>query len=577
MKRCSFMLFSLFFICTSLFFSEKSFSAPSSSSAPAHLEHAVEGTRKAFFQSYQSLWATNRMKERLKAAIEQAVDDETKDLTWGTTGIQVLFNMDDIIQKIQENFTYRFNADYEVFLRQFEEAFAEQYRIGLVVFYKNTIAANLSQMTDNPMQRAYIRRIAHEKLLEDGKVLTTQITAKLDDKHKLGVGTAKTAGGVAILLRKQIYKIMSTKINKKILAGGIGKLAASKLAAVAGSYVLPWVGVAVTLWGAWDITSTLWNAPEEMKTQMEKNLLHTFYEEVPTHQWEAMEEFIKDGFIEAHANIMLDTAEAERIVNNLSIQELSKNLTEDQKINFAERLSTVARTLHVSGDDQTFLEEYGKIILATPPLDFPVFLRILQENPNQLIPWYNLVKNKYFYFYSMLPSEIWSNYAPTEDSLKTITWIAQQIPESAKKTASGLQPKDVRWIMEELPERYLPNMFNNQKDANKIQVEIARLALLSDKDSRKPWQTEWEYRFAYYGRFVVIAFKAIAIIIALVIAVKIFFFIKRKRTPVEKTVVIHNHISQTPSSGDSLFEKLGVQRPTPPSQNQMKEEKENKS
>ena len=201
---------------------------------------------------------------------------------------------------------------------------------------------------------------------------------------------------------------------------------------------------------------------------------------------------------------------------------------------------------------------------------------MIRENPNQIIPWYELAKDEYFYLYGTLPSEIWRNYVPSEDSLKAITWIARHIPENAKQAASELKPQEVRWVMEELPERYVPDLFVRQTDAKKIQGEIARLASLSDKELRKPWQSESEYNYARYHGYADIFLKIVLPTLLVVAVLWLYYARKGKKSATDQTIVVQNIIPPTSSSNEAFFEKLGVQRPLPPSQNHVKDGKENK-
>ena len=115
-----------------------------------------------------------------------------------------------------------------------------------------------------------------------------------------------------------------------------------------------------------------------------------------------------------------------------------------------------------------------------------------------------------------------------------------------------------------------------QTDAKKIQGEIARLASLSDKELRKPWQSESEYNYARYHGYADIFLKIVLPTLLVVAVLWLYYARKGKKSATDQTIVVQNIIPPTSSSNEAFFEKLGVQRPLPPSQNHVKDGKENK-
>ena len=85
-------------------------------------------------------------------------------------------------------------------------------------------------------------------------------------------------------------------------------------------------------------------------------------------------------------------------------------------------------------------------------------------------------------------------------------WLSKKLTPSARNTASKLSTEDIKWVIAELPERFVPQLFGKKAvDADSIHYEILRLSEISDPDSRQPWQSVWEYRWSKYGLYVIIA------------------------------------------------------------------------
>ena len=100
--------------------------------------------------------------------------------------------------------------------------------------------------------------------------------------------------------------------------------------------------------------------------------------------------------------------------------------------------------------------------------------------------------------------------------------MTRKLTPSARNTASKLSISDLRWIIDDLPERYVSQLFNEKgREPDAIHFEIERLNDLP-KDSRIPWQSELNYQLSKYGIYIKIAVIAIVILILARIIIPMF-------------------------------------------------------
>ena len=112
--------------------------------------------RASFMSLCGSLWEELMMPSILRDVVNKAIENQTKDLMWGTVSVQLRMNADNIVEKIHDDVTARFAKPYEDFLTAVEEKFGAALQDEALNFYKKS---NLRLLADenNPMRRAEIR------------------------------------------------------------------------------------------------------------------------------------------------------------------------------------------------------------------------------------------------------------------------------------------------------------------------------------------------------------------------------------------------------------------------------------
>ena len=74
-----------------------------------------------FVRLYRSLWKSLGMADKLERAVNAAFDENTKDMMWGTAGVQILWEKDSIVAKIQDSVAFKFSEAFDEFLRDIED------------------------------------------------------------------------------------------------------------------------------------------------------------------------------------------------------------------------------------------------------------------------------------------------------------------------------------------------------------------------------------------------------------------------------------------------------------------------
>ena len=101
-----------------------------------------------------------------------------------------------------------------------------------------------------------------------------------------------------------------------------------------------------------------------------------------------------------------------------------------------------------------------------------------------------------------------------------------ELTPSARNTALKLSVSDLKWVINDLPERYVSQLFGDKgHEPEAVHYEIERLRDLPE-DSREPWQSVWEYRWSKYSSYVIIA----AAVLFLAVLAKILLSMFRGRT-----------------------------------------------
>ncbi|MBQ7197564.1 MAG: WYL domain-containing protein [Synergistaceae bacterium] len=484
-------------------------------------QDGLKRSKNNFTRLYRSQWKALGMNEKLERAIDVAFDENTKDLLWGTAGIQIASNKGDIISKIQEAVAFKFNEHFEDFLRDIEEKWSGTLQKDVSDFYRRTSVLLLAS-DNNPMTQAYIRSssAAEDKGLDVMERIKLSMQKKYPD---LKVSGSKLAGGfAAFILRQQINKM----IGKQLMKTGLRKLAGSAIQQAA-KMAVPVAGWALMAWSAWDVASIAWNAPDEVRNMLQERNKALYYNEIPEIYWDAMEPYVMDTFVFSYENLQKTKEEASVLASDPHVSELARGLNDEETMQFIERISALSRILGRSGYDD-LLSDFGELIRDSSRRDFDTLAAMLQQgNKLQVKEWLRVAGAKYFDLYNSFSNDTWEIFPPNQESLDALTWIVK-LPPKARNIAVKLSMSDIQWIMNELPERYISNLFSNSvtggNDPDKIHSEIRRLSTLPEIETRRPWQSGLSYAWILYGFY----FKIVIVLLLLFFAVRVVFSLKNR-------------------------------------------------
>lgn len=506
---------------------------------------AVRKSRNNFLRLYRSQWKALGMTEKLENTVNASILEKTGELTWGTRGLQLGINYGDIISDIQETIAFNFTEPYDDFLRDLEEKWGDALQNEIENFYKLGSIVLLAS-DKNPMSRAYIRQ--NTSAQDKGSKIVAESLSKLEAKYPdLKLTGATAAGGVILMFRSKIagylaQKFANSVIYKKIAASSVGKLAAG---------AAPIIGWTMIAWSVYDVASIAWNAESDVQKILNERNYSMYVREMPEVYWEVMEPYVTEVLISSYGTLLNTKKQAEKFAGDSRVIKLCEGLNETETMQTAERISLIVGTL---GNDKLdyILENFGENIRNASPHDFRTLTGILQyEKHDQVKEWINLAGARYYDFYSIFPRSIWSKFPPDKNSLEILDWMSRKLTPGARLTASKLSRQDLHWIINELPERFVPQLFGDRlKDSDEIHYEIMRLSELSDKEARKPWQSVWEFRWSKYSMYI---YFVIAVLVLAVIARILRPFWKSDR-PDSRQVVIYNNTSDLNSRSGSRHE-----------------------
>ncbi|MBR0248534.1 MAG: hypothetical protein IJQ70_06135, partial [Synergistaceae bacterium] len=131
----------------------------------------LKKSRNNFLRLYNARWKALGMTEKLGKSINDAFEEKTGGMLWGTKGLQLGANIGNIVNDIQEAIAFKFAEQYDDFLRDVEEKWGESLQNDLSDFYRRA-SIMLLAADKNPMVRAYIRQStaaqdSGAKILED--------------------------------------------------------------------------------------------------------------------------------------------------------------------------------------------------------------------------------------------------------------------------------------------------------------------------------------------------------------------------------------------------------------------------
>ena len=281
------------------------------------------------------------------------------------------------------------------------------------------------------------------------------------------------------------------KAAKSVIGRAIGK-------------TLPVIGPIMIAWSLYDVASIAWNAEADVKKMLHERNLNMYSREMPLIYWDVIEPYVMDVFISSYGVLQNTKKQALEFADDTRIIALSEGMNDTDKMQLAERISSAVDLLGIDKYDYV-IDNFGVMIKEASNQNFRRLMTVLQQNNlTQAKEWLELAGTQYFDFYALLPHDIWEKFPPSQNSLELVSWMTTKLTPSARNTASKLSIEDLRWIMNELPERYVPQLFGGRDiDANTIHYEILRLAEISDKEARKPYINEWEYQWARYKFYII--------------------------------------------------------------------------
>ena len=506
-------------------------------------QDGLKRSKNNFLRLYRSQWKSLGMAGKLEKAINTAFDEDTKDLTLGTAGVQIAINRRNIVDKIQEAVAFKFAGDFDDFLRELEEKWAETLQKDVADFYRRTSVLLLAS-DNNPMSQAYIRQSSAAQ--DKGQDVMEQIKTSMQEKYPdLGVSGTKLAGGVFVawLLRKQIEKILARQLKKTALR----KLARTGLGKAAGMAV-PAIGWALAAWGAWDVVSMAWDAPDDVRKMLQERNQALYSTEIPEIYWDAMEPYVMDTFVVSYGKLQKTREEANALTKDPHVAGLARKLGGDEAMEFAQRISALSGVLGKAGNED-LLQDFGEFIRDSSRKDFNKLASMLQQgNRLQVKEWFKVGGTRFFDIYDSFSSNVWENFPPNKESFDALVWMTK-LPPKARRVAAQLSIDDIKWIMEELPERFVSQLFGgDEKEPEVIHAEIGRLAAIPDGDSRVPWQSPFAYWWTLYGFYV----KAVITLLILLPVLRLLLSL-RNRTKKEPAIpgassVVNINIPSYPSA-----------------------------
>lgn len=465
-----------------------------------------DGLKKSkanFLRLYRARWQALGMNEKLTKAIDRAIEDKTAGMMWGTKGLRLGANLGNVINDIQEATAFNFAEQYDDFLRDVEDKWGESLQNDLSDFYRRA-SIMLLAADKNPMMRAYIRQSTAAQ--DSGAKILDEIRDTLSTKYPdLKVTGATAAGGIALLFRKQIVKYLAkyagkATIFKKVAASAVGKAIGK---------TLPIIGPIMVAWSLYDVAAIAWNAEDDVRRMLTERNINMYSREMPVLYWDVMEPYVMDVLISSYGMLQTTKQQAVIFANDSRIKALSDGLSDAEAMQFAERISAAVELLGKDKYDYV-IENFGERIRESSPQNFRRLMQVLQqENTEQAVEWLKLAGTQYYDYYALFPRDIWEKFRPDAQSAEMLSWMAKHLTPSARNTASKLPVSDIRFVIDDLPERFVPMLFGDKgKDSEAVHYEIERLRDLPES-SRQPWMSEWQYAWAKYKMYIIIAIAAL--------------------------------------------------------------------
>ena len=333
----------------------------------------ISKTKLDFLSLYKTQWELFGIPKKLRKAVDDAFTEQTEPLMWGTVGVQLASNYDNIHEKIQQSAEFKFAGDYDKFLSELEDNWGEKLRADILDFYKRQSEAMYFELEANPMAQAYLRQDYDRVTESQGKAVMSKISTELSAKYGTFAvsGAGLVGGGLMILAKKQLTNYVTKIVGRKLAGTALGKAAGT---------AIPVIGWAMLAWSAWDIYSMLAEAEDTVKNKIFEAYNNMYSEEVPLVYWEGMESYVKDAYIFAYEQLTVNVTKGKSLAENPQVVSLTRPLSKAEQRFFADRIAVIQEI--VDGKSYTIdelLGKYGEFIRDSKLKDFDNFAAMLIE------------------------------------------------------------------------------------------------------------------------------------------------------------------------------------------------------
>ena len=326
-----------------------------------------------FLNLYKKQWQNLNMDAKLNQTVNDAFDEQSEKLMWGTKGIQIGINRNNIIENIQRAIDFKFYDAYDNFLDELESAWGEQLKAEILAFYQRSNADLLFDLSDNPMVQAYLRQ-DYDMITEDkGSAIMNNVASELSTRYPaLDITGAKFITGSLILLaRKRLITYITNSFMRKAAGSALGRII---------NGVVPVIGLAMIAWSAWDIYSLANEAEDTAREKLYAMNQAMYTEEIPAIYWENMESYVRDAFIFAYDKLVTNVNDGLIIERNPKIQQLLDGKSKlDERI-FYDRIALIRELLNIKlYEINDLIYEFGETIRDANAEEFQELLITLRE------------------------------------------------------------------------------------------------------------------------------------------------------------------------------------------------------
>lgn len=327
-----------------------------------------------FLTLYKTQWELFGMNPKLTQAVNDAFDEQTESLMWGTKGIQLASNYDNILEKIQQSTEYKFSQAYDKFLSELEITWGEKLREDILSFYKRQNEELYFELDNNPMVQAYLRQDYDRVTQDKGLEVMKKVSAGLSDKYpSLELTGAKAVGGSMMLFaRKYLTAKVRNTLARKLTGTALGKIAGA---------AVPVIGWAMLAWSAYDLYSMAVEAEDTIKDKLYTSYNTMYSDEVPLVYWEGMESYVRDAYIFAYEQLLSNVKKGLSLEENPKIKQLKAGMNKSDERFFSDRIAVIHEV--VSGKSYSLddvLDAFGEYIRDCSFKDFDRFAASLLES-----------------------------------------------------------------------------------------------------------------------------------------------------------------------------------------------------